>query len=415
MIIPTLSLLPHATSPQTPLLSGTGDPFAAMFAAFVPSEDALIAASASALEEDEEVIDLAQLVPTPEDLLAVVVPVALYVPEPTEGQRIELPIPAGTVKSVLPKLAAEGGIEGPHTQQPAMPPPQMPGPDITQGGASAAATKLAPLAALPPAGLELFAVSEPPKQPAPPDVPENANAVAINLALARAPLSETGPTPSVQHSAEQFYARPRAAGDQSAPDQQGPGPLPAAAQISVQGPTQTPVLSTPAAALAQQLAIVVPRLRQSGGEAVLTLDPARLGRVTLSWQSDEGSPSVITVRAIEPATAALLTQLSDDIAARLRSDPALADRALADLRLDIVRAERSLEARAPDPRPTESAHMTSARDLSGDAGLARNREREPAPAPMRPQGFARGAVNPDDPAQEVAPRPVRADARARLA
>jgi hypothetical protein len=34
---------------------------------------------------------------------------------------------------------------------------------------------------------------------------------------------------------------------------------------------------------------------------------------------------------------------------------------------------------------------------------------------MRPQGFARGAVNPDDPAQEVAPRPVRADARARLA
>jgi hypothetical protein len=148
---------------------------------------------------------------------------------------------------------------------------------------------------------------------------------------------------------------------------------------------------------------------------VLTLDPARLGRVTLSWQSEGGGAPVLTMRAVEPVTATLLARLGDDITAMLRAEPALAGGGAADLRLDIGRAERVAEGRQSDMRPAEGSKAGLGRELASDNGQSRQPQRGPGFVDPQTQEWRRDAVNPDDQLDSAAPHPGRDRLRARLA
>lgn len=197
-----------------------------------------------------------------------------------------------------------------------------------------------------------------------------------------------------------------------------PAPLPL---VPIVAPPHDPMAGAPpppsqpaVSALAGQLAAALPRLRRDGGEAVLTLEPARLGRVTLAWQADTAGPAVLTVRAVEPATAALLTRLGDDLAALLRADMVGGGQPGQEFRLDIGRAERAPDPRQPEPRPGDGAGQGMMAD-GGGAGQSRHSPRPGAAQPGGTESPARAAVSDDDMQDSSVGHSVRMDRAARLA
>lgn len=298
-----------------------------------------------------------------------------------------------------------------------------------------------PAPALPPdvAVPELAAV-----QPTPPD-PGSARtsgadggfmAAAAGFDTARSPADAQDrltPAPSPVELHDAAAARPkevaaadqmmadhgRAAGEGIAARDAGPAPV----QPVVPGAVPAPALEATGARdaalpvltrhLAGQLAAALPRLRSVDGEAVLTLDPARLGQVTLRWMHDGSATSVLTVQAANPATSALLSRLQDEMTQLVRVDPAIGTAASEALRVEIVRAERPAEPRHPDSRSQEAGQHQPGRDAGGDSGWRREPERGWARSEERTQGRGRATVNQNEPADMVTagPATVRADGR----
>ena len=160
-------------------------------------------------------------------------------------------------------------------------------------------------------------------------------------------------------------------------------------------PPPAPLLPLDPARLAGQLAAALPRLQRNGDARVLTLDPARLGRVTLRWVDDADGASHLTIRAAEAPTAALLGQHSAAIAVAVREAGGLA-------------AER-----ASDVRITISADSASAMPNM----LMDSDRRAPARPHADPQALPRRAVTGSNDAVQAVPEPrsTRVSGHARLA
>ncbi len=374
---------------QTP----TGDPFAALFAAFAPIEDAPPIPDDTDAEPIAGAADEARSMLSPEDLLALVAPAAAAAAKIAPMME-DLPIVPPAARKVAQPLQAPGeaGNMGPAPLPHRATLIAAPADDFAaekqfgRGDARAQLPQTSPTHAA--------ALLQTPKLPPMATMP---------------PGAEQGPVPVPRSEQVSFVAGPDQAGAM-------PPPIVQAVTQAVQTMAPPPVpTNVTAAAMAQQLAAALPRLRQTGEETVLTLDPARLGRVTLSWQSGKGGVSLLTVRAVEPTTAALLTRLGDDMTALLRADPALTVGPGGDWRIDIARGERAPETRLYEQRQLETAQVAGARDLASDTGQARQQDRAPPSPISQPQTFGPHAVNPDDPADPAALPPGRGDPRARLA
>lgn len=156
-----------------------------------------------------------------------------------------------------------------------------------------------------------------------------------------------------------------------------------------------PPLPPDPARLAGQLAAALPRLQRNGDATVLTLDPARLGRVTLRWVDGADGAPQLTIRTAKAPTAALLGQHSAAIAVAVREAGGL------------------LTERASELRITISADSASAMPNM----LTDSDRRAPARPPHDPQALPRRAVTGSNDAAEGVPEPrsTRVSGRARFA
>jgi hypothetical protein len=108
--------------------------------------------------------------------------------------------------------------------------------------------------------------------------------------------------------------------------------------------TATEMMPSPGAVI-QQLTNALPRLRRDGEATTLTLDPARLGRVTLSWLNAEGAAPALRIVASEPATAQLLAGMREQITMLVhQGNSAVPERAAEnrlDVRIDVLSEQRA--------------------------------------------------------------------------
>lgn len=433
-MIPALLTVATGTTPQIgAAVTDSGDPFAALFAALTPVDVALADSAAltpAPVETEQKNTERVEPLAAPQDLLALIAPAVLagVVLPSDEGQLAATPLPAESdaldrqdwpTADLAPQLA-----EMPFAQHPGqLAHGGRPSPTLPQHAGS-------PL--MPPTNGIIFSPAAPPSRQAPdePIIASDAQPPAkqahksdlLSPIIARVhasrlvPVRENGreqvPLPVDQSIASQAPTRetPTIASNREQFSTIMAAPQPAA-PVAPAAPTGPDPAAATAQRLAGQIAAAMPRLRHAGGEAVLTLDPARLGRVTLSWQASNAGPSVLTVRAVEPATAALLNRLGDDITAILRAETTIAGVAPSDMRLDIGRSDR-----AQEPRLGEAGSLAAQRDPTSDAMASRQQHRAPPHTPdTHTQVSRRAAVNPDESVDAAAPRPSRADGSPRLA
>lgn len=437
------SLSPSAGGMVMPAQPGAD--FAMMFAGFVLPEDGQGPDPESVESANPDVaLDAAEvdpaLPPSPEALLALIAPMPSTpnlsepaAPEPERAEAVRMAPEPGAGKSrerkggnapVMDVLAVSPAKDAaaPDTPKPSIvpvkdrivspAPPAVPGrPDI-RALVDAPAPDIVRIEGEIPArdmtadgGLRL---AETPDLPTHPPLPPSPAA-----SLTPAPTLTPTLMPARLQGLERLEPAPARDGAPPLPASgQGPAPVMAQTIAPPPAPPPPPVL---AQSLAGQLAAALPRMRSVGGETVLTLEPARLGRVTLAWQEGSVGASVLSVRAADPATAALLTRLGDDLTAMLRADPALAGTQGSEFRLDIARAERPAEARVTETRGVDTGAQAQAQDNATGAGHSRHHHRTAHPHDERAQVSAAAAVNVDDNDDGAALRADRADGRARLA
>lgn len=368
MAITPLPILPSdAALPALPTLAD--DAFAALFAEALPSDAALPKDPAPPIDApapEEQIPDVAiftGIVPVPPTPL----PELFNILPPTPP----LPTPAPTAASpeALLALVHAGAAR------------RVPTPPMVEQPAAPPLDTLAKLPPTPDAG--------PPSKPARPSLTMPIPAITD---AARAP----SPVPPV------LLMQPALLGADRVVPTLDPVNAVITAALALPQPLSAPATPPPApslpldpARLAGQLAAALPRLQRNGDARVLTLDPARLGRVTLRWVDDADGAPHLTIRAAEAPTAALLGQHSAAIAVAVREAGGLA-------------AER-----ASDVRITISADSASAMPNM----LTDSDRRAPARPHVDPQALLRRAVIDCNDAVQAVPEPrsKRASGHARLA
>jgi hypothetical protein len=170
--------------------------------------------------------------------------------------------------------------------------------------------------------------------------------------------------------------------------------------VQVSAPAASPAPPVEAQQLARQFAVALPRLSQQGVKTELTLDPAKLGRVTLSWESSTGAFAALRIVATDPATAQLLSGYRDHLTALLHQDAGAPKDRPAEFRIEVAAEARPTERRAsPDIQPQPS----------GAAPQQHGQHSAPQHSPA--QTGARFAVNNAEPAEDPAADPVSGDLR----